>query len=52
MEASKLKKAKELKKPRYGTIEQCFQKAKVKVTEDSNITDNDESSESSSESSD
>ena len=51
MEANKVKKARKMKKPRYGTIEKCFQKAKVKITDDSNITDNDESSESSSESS-
>ena len=52
MEANELKKARKWKKPRYGTITQCFQQEKVKITEISNITENDESSESSSESTD
>ena len=52
IEANKLKKARKMKKPRYGAITQCFQKAKAKITDDSNIIDNDESSDSSSESSD
>ena len=52
MEANRLHKARRMKKPRYGTIAQYFQKAGLKMTEDSNITENDESNESSSESCD
>ena len=52
MEANRLHKARRMKKPRYGTIAQCFQTAGLKMTEDSNITENDESNESSSESCD